>query len=85
MIFRSTPEGKYVNKFVLTMNSCGIEVDNQSPIYISDNNLINVFSNLGGQLSTVSNLPRIDAFALDQQNNIYILSDDKVIKRPAVQ
>lgn len=85
MIFRFTPEGKYVNKFVQTMNSCGIEVDNQSRIYISDNNLINVFSNLGEQVSTISNLPRIDAFALDRQNNIYILSDDKVIKRPAIK
>jgi len=85
MIFRFTPEGKYVNKFVRTMNSCGIAVDNQSRVYISDNDSIKIYSNTGEQVSTVSNLPRADAFALDRQNNIYILSDDKVIKRAAVQ
>ncbi|HEX8289138.1 MAG TPA: hypothetical protein VF556_14135 [Pyrinomonadaceae bacterium] len=85
MIFRFTPEGKYVNKFVQSMNSCGIETDNQSRIYISDDDSIKVYSNLGEQISTVADLGRIDAFALDNQNNIYILEDDKVVKRAAVE
>ena len=86
MIFRFTPEGRYVNKFVQTYNSCGIEVDNQSRIYISDNDSIHIYSNTGEPVSAVLYLPRaIDAFALDRQNNIYILSDDKVIKRPAIK
>lgn len=85
MIFRFTPEAKYVNKFVQTMNSCGIELDNQSRVYISDESLIKIYSNSGELVSTVSDLGGIDAFALDKENNIYVLADDKVIKRPAVK
>ncbi len=84
LIFRFTPEGKYVNKFVQTMNSCGIEVDNQSRIYISENNSINVYSNTGESLDTIANLAGVNAFALDKENNIYIVHDDRVIKRAAV-
>ncbi len=85
MIFRFTPEGKYVNKFVQTMNSCGIEVDNQSRIYISEDKSIAVYSNSGESLASVDNLSGIDAFALDKQNNFYSIHDDRVIKRAAVQ
>jgi len=85
MIFRFTPEMKYVNKFVQTMNSCGIEVDNQSRLYLSDNDSIIIYSNTGETVSTVYAGRSIDAFALDKQNSIYILTDDKVIKRPAIQ
>jgi sugar lactone lactonase YvrE/DNA-directed RNA polymerase subunit RPC12/RpoP len=85
MIFRFSPEAKYVNKFVQTMNSCGIEIDNQSRIYISDENSINIYTNNGELVSNVPDLGAIDAFALDTQNNIYVLADDKVIKRPAVK
>ncbi|HLM62391.1 MAG TPA: hypothetical protein VK308_16435 [Pyrinomonadaceae bacterium] len=83
-IFRFTPEGKYVNKFAQTMNSCGIAIDNQSRIYISDNDLIDVYSNNGELKAGIYGLRGIDAFALDKQNNVYVLMDDKVIKRPAV-
>ena len=84
MIFRFTPEAKYVNKFVQTMNSVGIAVDNQSRIYISDNDSIKVYSTLGEQVSTVPDLRGTDAFALDKQNFVYVLMNDKVIKRPAI-
>lgn len=84
MIFRFTPQVKYVNKFVQSMNSCGIEVDNQSRIYISDDDSIKVYSNLGEQVGAVSGVGNADAFALDKQNFIYILRDDRVIKRPAI-
>jgi len=84
LIFRFTPEGKYVNKFVQTMNSVGIEVDNQSRIYISENDSINVYKNNGELISSINELSRMNAFALDSQNNVYVLLDDKVVKRPAV-
>jgi hypothetical protein len=83
VIFRFTPEGKYVNKFVQTMNSCGIALDNQSRIYISDEDAVKIYTNHGKLLATVSDLGNMDAFALDKENNIYVLSDDKVVKRPA--
>jgi hypothetical protein len=84
MIFRFTPEAKYVNKFVRTMNSCGIAVDNQSRIYISDDDSIIVYNTAGEAVSTIPGLRGIDAFALDKQNFVYVLIDDKVIKRPAI-
>ena len=84
MIFRFTAEAKYVNKFVQSMNSCGIAVDNQTRIYVSDNDSINVYSALGEQVGTVSGVGNADAFALDKENYIYILRDDKVIKRPKI-
>jgi sugar lactone lactonase YvrE len=85
VIFRFSPEGKYVNKFVQTMNSCGIALDNQSRIYISDEEQLKIYTNNGELVSTVSDLGRMDAYALDKENNIYVLSDDKVIKRPAIK
>jgi sugar lactone lactonase YvrE len=84
LIFRFTPEGKYVDRFVQSMNSCGIEIDNQSRIYISEQNSIKVYSNTGEQVSTVNDLQNIDSFALDKQNNIYVLSENGVFKRPAI-
>jgi hypothetical protein len=85
MIFRFTSEGRYVNKFIETYNSCGIEIDNQGRIYISNQNSISVYTGNGQMVSTISDLKGVDAFALDHHNNIFILHDDKVIKRPAVE
>ncbi len=84
MIFRFTPEGKFVNKFAQTMNSCGIAVDNQSRIYITDGNSVIVYNNRGEIVSTVFGFNGIDDFALDKQNFVYVLMDDKVFKRPAI-
>jgi hypothetical protein len=84
MIFRFTPEGKYFNKFVQSMNSCGIEVDNQSQIYISDINSIGIYAATGELVGMFPGLGRVDAFALDKQNNIYIVKDNLVIKRAAI-
>ena len=84
MIYRFTPEAKYVNKFVRTMKSCGIAVDSQSRIYISDDNSILVYSASGESVSVILGLPGIDAFALGKKNNIYVLIGDRVIKRPAI-
>lgn len=83
-ILRFTPEGKFVDKFVPTMNSVGIAVDNQSRIYISETGNIGIYSKDGKTLGAVPNLTGIDDFALDKQNNVYIVHNDRVIKRAAV-
>ena len=85
MIFRFTPDGKYVDKFVQTMNSCGIAVDNQSRVYISDEDQLKIYTSSGETAATVPDLRNINAFALDKENNIYVLGDDKVVKRAAIQ
>lgn len=85
VIFRFTPDGKYVDKFVQTMNSCGIAVDNQSRVYISDEDQLKIYTSSGETVSTVTGLKNVNAFALDKANNIYVLADDKVIKRPAIK
>lgn len=85
VIFRFSPDGKYVNKFVQTMNSCGIAVDNQSRLYISDDDRLKIYTSSGETVSTVSDFGDIEAFALDRENNIYVLSGDKVFKRPAIK
>jgi hypothetical protein len=84
LIFRFTPEGKYVNKFVESMNSCGIAVDSQSNVYVSDGASIQVYTNNGQAVTNVPGVGNATAFTLDKSNNIYILVDDKVIKRAAV-
>lgn len=82
-IFRFNADGKYVNKFVQTMDSVGIETDDQSRIYISRRDEIEIYSNEGEPVSTISGFNRLDAFALDAQNNLYALADDRVVKRAA--
>jgi hypothetical protein len=85
MILRFTPEGKYVNKFVQTMKSCGIEVDNQSRIYITDGgDLMNIYTNTGQLVNTIPGVSGVNAFALDKDNNVYVLLKDKVVKRAAI-
>ncbi len=83
-ILRFSPDGKYVNKFVQTMNSCGIEVDNQGRIYISEGSNINISKNNGELVVSVTGDGRITSFALDKANNIYLLRDDKVVKRTSI-
>jgi hypothetical protein len=85
LIFRFTPDGKYVNKFVQSMHSCGIAVDTQSNIYVSDGSAITAFTNIGQPAGIIPETDRATAFALDKNNNVYVLVDDKVIKRAAIQ
>ena len=84
MIARFRPDGKFVNKFVQTMNSCGIEVDSQGRIYLSGNASIQVYSNTGENVSAISGLADVNAFALDKDNNVYAIALNQVIKRPAI-
>ena len=84
LIYRFTSDGKYVNKFVQTMDSCGIAVDNQSRIYISDHGSISVYTDRGELVSTIGDLNQINAFALDKSNNVYAVLGNVVVKRPAI-
>ncbi|HEX3102745.1 MAG TPA: hypothetical protein VHQ01_13165 [Pyrinomonadaceae bacterium] len=84
MIARFSPDGKFVNKFVQTMNSCGIEVDSQGRIYLSANDSIQIYSNTGETVSTISGLSVVNAFALDKDNNVYAIALDRVMKRAAI-
>jgi hypothetical protein len=84
LIYRFTADGKYVNKFVQTMNSCGIAVDDQSRTYISEHSSINIYTDRGELVSTIGKLDQINAFALDKDNNVYAVLGDTVIKRPAI-
>jgi sugar lactone lactonase YvrE len=83
-IFRFAPSGKYVDKFGFSMSSCGIAVDDQSRIYITEGDMIRVFRNNGDFVNDIIGLNSIDAFALDAENNLYALLDDVVVKRPPV-
>lgn len=66
------------------MNSCGIAIDNQSRIYVSDGNNIKIYKNNGEMVTSIVGAGHINAFALDKANNVYLLRDDKVSKRPAI-
>ena len=66
------------------MKSCGIAVDDQSRIYISDDNAINIYNARGEFVSAVTDLNRISSFALDKGNNVYALLGDTVVKRAAL-
>lgn len=86
MIARFTPEVKYVNKFVQTMDSCGIEVDDQSRIYISNGrDTLQVYSNKGEAVNSISGLTSLNAFALDSKNDVYAVLDDVVVKRAGIK
>ena len=67
------------------MHSCGIAVDTQSNIYVSDGSAITAFTNTGQPAGIIPETGRATAFALDKSNNVYVLVDDKVIKRAAIQ
>jgi hypothetical protein len=84
VILRFSPEGKFVNKFAQSMQSCGIAVDNQSRIYVSNGAGIETYSKNGEALSGIDGLGDIRAFALDKDNNTYFLQKDTVIKRAAI-
>jgi hypothetical protein len=85
MIFGFTPEGRYVNKFVQSMSSCGIAVDNQSRVYVSGPSGLEVYTNTGQAAGGIADLANLNAFALDKDNNVYALIDDTVVKRPPVR
>jgi len=85
LIFRFTSDGKFTNKFVQTMESCGIATDNQGRVYISNRDSINAYTNMGEAAGSIFDLKSIQAFTLDKENNVYAVLDDQVVKRPSLQ
>ena len=83
-IARFSPDGKYVNKFVQSKDSCGIEVDNQSRIYVSNGSTINIYTSNGDLINSLGLDSHIAAFTLDAANNMYVVRDDIVTRRPAI-
>lgn len=84
-IFRFTPEGKFADKFARSKDSVGVAVDGQSRIYVSESSRIEVYSKDGNAVGAVSDLPSINAFALDRQNNVYAVLENRIVKRAAVE
>ncbi|MGC2236271.1 MAG: hypothetical protein WA584_08925 [Pyrinomonadaceae bacterium] len=86
MTFHFTPQGKFVNKFAAVHMPSAILVDNQSRIYILDNNMANkvsivVFSDTGTELKKIP----IEGFsprsmAIDKENRLYIINGETIQK-----
>ncbi|MEP6947066.1 MAG: hypothetical protein ABJA02_14190 [Acidobacteriota bacterium] len=83
LIERFTREGKYVNKFVTSMDSVDIATDNQSRLYVSDGGALNIYTNTGEQVNSITDANSISAFALDHTNHIYLVANEYVRKLPA--
>ncbi|MDQ6787942.1 MAG: hypothetical protein M3033_14140 [Acidobacteriota bacterium] len=91
MTFHFTPQGKFVNKFAIGLMPLSILTDNQSRIYILNENArdtgdIIVFSGAGNELKRI-NIDGSDflkAMAVDKQNYIYIIAGEKIRKLKAV-
>jgi hypothetical protein len=84
LIAHFNADGKFLNKFVQSMTSCGIAVDNQGRVYVSDSESIDAYNERGEPSGAVTSVGRATAFALDKDNNVYVLREDKVIKRPPI-
>ncbi len=92
-IQRLSPEGKFVNKFGSSGHEAGqysmpncIAVDNQSRVYICDNNNgVHLFAADGRYLQNIKTPFWVQALALDRGNNIYVVGMNKVAKLSARQ
>ncbi|MEP7039812.1 MAG: hypothetical protein ABI891_15870, partial [Acidobacteriota bacterium] len=79
MTFHFSQGGKFINKFAASLMPKAILTDNQSRIYLLDSNQIVVYSSIGESVGVkVTNFA--NAFAIDDQNNIYTVSSDVVRK-----
>ena len=83
-IFRFTPDGKFADKFARSVNSVGIAADNQSRVYVSEGSNIGVYSKNGEPVGSIPDLIGVEGFALDRQNNAYVVYKDRVIKRAGI-
>lgn len=83
-ILQFKPDATFVGKIAKSLNSCGIAVDSKGRIYVSDGGLLDVYSNTGEQVRVITGLGNITSFALGSDDSVYVLSDDTVIKRPAI-
>jgi len=93
MIYRYTPEGKYVDRFGSygsgegQYNSpCAIAVDNQGRIYVAETFKIVVYEADGRLVKEMKlEMAWIRSITLDKDNNIYAVARDKVIKYEPVK
>lgn len=86
-IFHFGPSGDYVNRFSSGGDEPGqlslagdIAVDNQSRVYVSDLNGILVFAPDGRYLSTIPTSAFAYGLAFDDDNFLYVVSNNKVFK-----
>lgn len=91
MTFHFTANGKFVNKFATDLNPGAILVDNQSRIYLLNDNMlgdgkIRVFSNTGSEIKSISfeRFESIETMTLDRQNNIFVISGETIRKLKAI-
>lgn len=83
MTFHFARDGKFVNKFAAGLMPHAIATDNQSRVYILDSSQIVVYSSSGESVG-VKVTGFANAFALDDQNNIYTVSNETVRKLKSV-
>ncbi|MCC6192779.1 MAG: hypothetical protein IT318_27480 [Anaerolineales bacterium] len=86
-IFHFSPSGDYVNRFSSSGDEPGqlslagdIAVDNQSRVYVSDLNGILAFAPDGRYLSTIPTSAFAYGLAFDDDNYLYVVSNNKVFK-----
>ncbi|MDQ3180963.1 MAG: hypothetical protein M3Q33_10630, partial [Acidobacteriota bacterium] len=87
MTFHFTANGKFVNKFAADLNPGAILVDNQSRIYLLNDNMlgdgkIRVFSNTGSEIKSIGfdRFESVETMTLDRQNNIFVISGETIHK-----
>lgn len=83
MTFHFNSTGKFVNKFAAGLMPKAIAIDNQSRVYVLDSNQIVVYSS-SGEIAGVKVTNFAEAFALDDQNNIYTISNETVRKLKSI-
>jgi len=91
MTFHFTANGKFVNKFAADLYPGAILVDNQSRIYLLNDNMrgdgkIRVFSNTGSEIKSIGfdRFESIETMTLDRRNNIFVISGEKIHKLKAI-
>lgn len=84
-IFRFNAQGKYIDRFLQSMDSVGIETDSQSRVYVTRRGAIEASNLDGSSFGVVDGFSTINAFALDAADNIYVIDKDRIVKRPPVK
>ncbi|MBN2363324.1 hypothetical protein JXL83_04250 [candidate division WOR-3 bacterium] len=87
-VFRFSPEGKFLNRIgsegndpgSISFASTSIAVDNQSNIYVSDNDGIEVFSKDGKFLTHLSAEAPNYSMHIDKNNCLFTANGDRIVK-----
>jgi DNA-directed RNA polymerase subunit RPC12/RpoP/DNA-binding beta-propeller fold protein YncE len=92
MTFQFAANGKFLNKFAADMVPAAISIDNQGRIYILNSKVISdakivVYSRTGSEIKSIKfdKFESIKTMALDRQNNIYLISGEKIRKLKAIE